>query len=72
MTEEIKVSSKGQIVIPKYLRDSLGLKEGDVVMIAKHENRLIIMKKPGDPLAALSETGSKVAIKNIRRHIKEE
>ncbi len=70
--EEVKVSSKGQVVIPKYLRDSIGLKEGDVVMIAKHENRLIIMKKPDDPLAALSETGSRVAMKNIRRHIKEE
>ncbi len=70
--EEVKISSKGQIVIPKYLRDSLGLKQGDVVMIAKHDNKLILMKKPDDPLSALAEAGGKVAMKNIRRRIKEE
>ena len=70
--EEAKISSKGQIVIPKYLRDSLGLKEGTIVVISKHENKLTIMKKPQDPLTALTETGSKVAMKNIRRDIKTE
>lgn len=70
--EEAKVSSKGQVVIPKYLRDALGFVEGSVVIMAKHENRLVIMKRPEDPLAALASEGSKVAMKNIRRDIKPE
>ncbi len=70
--EEAKISSKGQVVIPKYLRDSLDLKEGTAVVIFKHENRLVLMKKPADPLAALADAGNKVAMKNVRRDIKPE
>ncbi len=70
--EEAKVSSKGQVVIPKYLRNALGFAEGTVVVMHKHENKLIVMKKPDDPLSALAETGRTVAMKNIRREIKPE
>ena len=31
--EEAKISSKGQLVIPKYLRDAVDMKEGDTVII---------------------------------------
>ena len=70
--EEARISSKGQIVIPKYLRDSIGLKEGDVVLISKVEDKLMIMKKPGDPTKALIKAGQEIGLKNIRREIKEE
>ena len=31
--EEAKISSKGQLVIPKYLRDAVDMKEGDTVIL---------------------------------------
>jgi AbrB family looped-hinge helix DNA binding protein len=31
-----KLSSKGQIVIPKAIRKELGLREGDTLIIASH------------------------------------
>jgi AbrB family looped-hinge helix DNA binding protein len=70
--EEVKISSKGQIVIPKYLRDSLGLKDGSIVLVAKLENKIIIMPKPADAKDALIKSGQDIAMKNIRREIKEE
>jgi AbrB family looped-hinge helix DNA binding protein len=70
--EESKISSKGQVVIPKFLRDSLGLSAGTSVVIYAHEGKLILMKKPSDPIKSLSEESSKLAMKNIRRDIKPE
>ena len=70
--EEAKISSKGQVVIPKYLTDALAFKEGTTVIMHKHETNLVIMKKSDDPLAALEQAGSSIAMKNIRRDIKPE
>lgn len=70
--EEAKISSKGQLVIPKYLRDALGMQPGKSVLIGKVENKLIILPKPDDPVKGLAAAGKQVAMKNIRRHIKEE
>ena len=65
--EEAKISSKGQLVIPKYLRDAVGMKAGDTVMISKLDEKLMIMKKPADPAKALVNSGKEAALKNIRR-----
>ncbi|MEM7819900.1 MAG: AbrB/MazE/SpoVT family DNA-binding domain-containing protein [Candidatus Aenigmatarchaeota archaeon] len=70
--EEAKISSKGQIVIPKYLRDALGMQPGKSVLIIKSENKLILVPKPDDPLKGLVRAGEEIALKNIRREIKEE
>jgi len=40
-----KISSKGQIVIPKKIREQLKLKEGDEVVIYLMENGIVIKKK---------------------------
>ncbi len=69
---ETKISSKGQLVIPKYLRDAFGLKPGKSVLVTGVENRIIIIPKPDDPVKGLVEAGEKIGMKNIRRHIKEE
>lgn len=70
--EEAKISSKGQLVIPKYLRDAAGLKPGSSVLVTSVENRIIIIPKPNDPVKSLIEAGEKIGMKNIRRHIKKE
>ena len=69
---ETTISSKGQLVIPKYMRDALDLKPGKAVLVSLIENKIIILPKPDDPVKGLVEAGSHVAMKNIRRHIKEE
>jgi len=40
-----KISSKGQIVIPKKIREKLKLKEGDEVIIFVVEDGILIKKK---------------------------
>jgi AbrB family looped-hinge helix DNA binding protein len=69
---EEKISTKGQVVIPKYIRDAIGLKPGSVVIITKMDDKVLIMKKPENPADALAKTGQDMAMKNIRRQIKGE
>lgn len=38
----VKVSSKGQIVLPKKLRDDLGIKEGDRLEVSRQGDQLVI------------------------------
>jgi len=49
---EVKLSSKGQIVIPKEVREKLGLKAGDKVKLEIEEGKRVViqssMKPPED------------------------
>lgn len=45
-----KLTSKGQVTIPKAVRDSLGLKEGDELIFRVEDNRATI-SKPQDFIA---------------------
>jgi AbrB family looped-hinge helix DNA binding protein len=38
------VSSRGQIVVPKTIRDSLGIQEGDVLDVQENGTRIILTK----------------------------
>ena len=69
---EIKLSSKGQIVIPKYMRDSIGIKSGSVVIASLENNKIILMPKSPDPVEAIRKAGEELSLKNIMRDIKEE
>ena len=44
MLSTTKMSTKGQIVIPKRVQEELGLKPGDPLAIAVDGNRLILRK----------------------------
>lgn len=69
---ETKISSKGQVVIPKHIRDSLGLRPGSTLMITFSENKILMMPKPVDPLHELVNVGKEMPLRNIRREIKGE
>ncbi len=51
----IKVSSKGQIVIPQSLRKKMGLRPGDTLVLACYNNVLILKKLTLDSLLEESE-----------------
>lgn len=40
------VTSKGQVTLPKDLRDALGLKAGDKVLFRVHKDRAVLAKVP--------------------------
>ena len=69
--EEVKVSSKGQIVIPKHLREELGIGSGRTTIINKVGKELRLAPKPKDPLKALIELGREMKLGDMRKEIKE-
>ncbi len=65
VTTITKVSAKGQIVIPKDLRDRLKLKEGDTLLVYSTDSMLVIRKvtKQESILSTIAEP--------IRRKVKQ-
>jgi AbrB family looped-hinge helix DNA binding protein len=41
-----KVSSKGQVTLPKVVRDALGIEEGDEIVFRVEGNRALLAKTP--------------------------
>lgn len=52
MIEEVTLSSKNQIVVPKEARKALKLKPGDKITVVVMENRVVLHRKVKDPVAA--------------------
>jgi len=48
-----KVSSRGQIVIPKEIREKLGLQPGQELEAFEEEGRLVLVALPDDPAGEL-------------------
>jgi AbrB family looped-hinge helix DNA binding protein len=54
MTSLSTVSEKGQVTVPKRLRDRLGIKAGDQLAFSEEHGRLIARKATGgDPVDAV-------------------
>lgn len=68
-----KVSSRGQIVIPKEIRDKLGLKPGQELEAFEEEGRLVLVALPDDPAGELGGMfESEKSINQLRETDKEE
>ncbi len=46
MDAAAKVTSKGQVTVPKVVRDALGIKEGDEVIFRVEGNRAVLARTP--------------------------
>jgi AbrB family looped-hinge helix DNA binding protein len=51
--EEVTLSSKNQVVVPKEARNALNLKPGEKIRVVVMDNRVVLVKKSKDPVAAL-------------------
>lgn len=56
-----KVSSKGQIVIPKEIREKLGISPGEKMMVIRRDEEIILKKTKKLSLEEVSERIEKVA-----------
>lgn len=73
--EKVRVSPKGQVVIPKPLRDKLGIKEGEEVLVEESKRGILVMKKEENPLKAmvgLFEGKTKMTSTDLVRSIRRE
>ncbi len=52
--QKTRVSSKGQVVIPKALRNRFGIKEGGEVIVEAIEEGVLIMKKEKNPVKSMT------------------
>ena len=52
MVDEVTLSSKNQIVVPKGARRALDLKPGDRLTVVILDNRVVLHKKVEDPVGA--------------------
>ena len=69
-TEEVTLSSKGQLVIPKPMRDQLGIHEGSKLIMRQQEMSILILPKPKDPLEAMIELGRRRKLGDMKEEIK--
>ena len=58
--EVVRVSSKGQVVIPKRVREKMGIKEGEYLLLVQ-EGDILVMKKLDINLEEVFEEGERVA-----------
>jgi AbrB family looped-hinge helix DNA binding protein len=71
--EEAKITSKGQITIPKAVRNALGLKAGEKVVFIPEHGEAVMLPKTKDPLKRLLELREEIRFsqQEIEEMIKE-
>jgi AbrB family looped-hinge helix DNA binding protein len=55
MLDESKITKKGQIIIPKAIREKLGLKAGDKIIFESNGNGILIRKKEDSDINEIIE-----------------
>lgn len=56
----VRLSSKGQLVIPKEFREKLGLSPGDGVNVQLEDKRLVIQPATHPPSEVFAKAGSRI------------
>lgn len=64
MKLKVKVGPKGQIVIPKSIRDKMGINPADVVLLDIEGERAVVETVRWDPVEKLSEISRRVGTKS--------
>jgi AbrB family looped-hinge helix DNA binding protein len=64
MEAAAKVSSKGQVTLPKVVRDALGIEEGDEIVFRVEGKRALVAKTPG-----FLELAGTVSVPAARRNV---
>ena len=54
---EVKLSTKNQIVIPREIRDALGVKAGDRLLVVPRGDTVILLRKPKKYSRAIAGMG---------------
>jgi AbrB family looped-hinge helix DNA binding protein len=54
---EVKLSTKNQIVIPREIRDALGVKAGDRLLVVPRGDTVILLRKPKKYSKAIAGMG---------------
>jgi AbrB family looped-hinge helix DNA binding protein len=52
MVDEVTLSSKNQIVVPRRAREALKLKPGDKIRVVVIDDRVVLHRKAKDPVSA--------------------
>ncbi|MFQ5710464.1 MAG: AbrB/MazE/SpoVT family DNA-binding domain-containing protein [Candidatus Geothermarchaeales archaeon] len=55
MSEEAVIGKRNTLVMPKNIREKLGLKEGQRVMVRAEEGKILIEPLPMDPYKVLED-----------------
>lgn len=69
----VTVSSKGQIVLPKHLRDELSIREGDLLSVHREYDRLVLERcdAPNSARDWRSWRGSIAGSGALEEHVRE-
>ena len=66
----MKITTKGQVTIPKEIRDKLGIKANDIGEFTIKENTVVFTVKKGTLLDAnKKKTGKRLKIHKTREHM---
>jgi len=64
MKLKVRVGPKGQIVIPKSVRDSLGIKPNEIVLVDLSDDKATLEAVQKNPLEVLAEIARKHGVKS--------
>ncbi len=48
MEFQAKITTKGQVTIPKHVRTNLGLRRGDILVFQEEQGKYVLSKKQGN------------------------
>ena len=62
----VKVSSKGQVVIPEEIRRKMGLQKGSLMKLVLEGNKIVLMPAVEPPLEAFVSAGPRLVMHTLK------